>query len=477
MNNTVIKRVKQGLYALSFVVAGSVFAACDEAITVSEVDEFPYRAANESFGYVQHAGTASNVINVDLRQNAVRNLFVHLTKADDKDVSVNLEVDNNLIAAYNKANHTTYEALPATLVSIANSGKVTVPKWQTESAPVAVSLTKDAALEGNTYLLPIKVNGGDGVNISSSGQVAYYVVNVLQPQPSTVKVGWDGTTICYVEVNSNNPLNVGTYKLENSGQPFFDICIIFAANINYDPEKGKVYPYFNPNVQHLLTNRDKYIKPLQDMGIKVLLSMLPNHQGIGLLNMTNAVAKDFAQQIKAAVDAYRLDGVDFDEEWADYGNNGLPAANNYSYGRLLYETRKAMPDKVITVYYIGVGSAGLGNTVDGINPGDLANYSYNAYYGSWSGLPAATTFRGLTNAKWGPYPYAFHATSGNQLYPTVNTTNINRVKDEGFGVILLYDIRGSFEGNVMDYSERLSIYSNILYGEPVVAGEIYQKDW
>jgi hypothetical protein len=481
--------MKQGIYALTFLLTVSLFASCkDDAIVIGEVNEFPYQAANESYGYLKHAGTANNLISVDVRADESKALYIGLTKSTDKALTFNLEIDHSLVEAYNSSNYTMYETFPNQLATIANGGQITIAKWQTASDPITVSFTKDDALEGHSYLLPIKIKDGNGVNVSSATQVVYYVLNVLPPRPSTAKTGWDGKTICYVEVNSNNPLNVGTYKLTNSGKPFFDICNLFAANINYNSETGKVYLHFNENVQHLLTNREKYIKPLQDMGIKVLLSILPNHQGIGLLNMTNDVAKDFAQQMKAAVDAYGLDGVDFDEEWTDYGTNYLPGTNIYSYGRLLYETRKLMPDKLITVYYIfagtSVANAGLGNPVDGINPGDLVDYSYNPSYGSYIALPSATNFRGLTNAKWGPYAYAFHGTNGSTANPTITSSYITNTKNNGFGVILLYDLRGYSETHkeqpnkgIMDYSDRLTIYSNILYGEEVVAGEIYQKDW
>jgi hypothetical protein len=466
-------------------VAGALFASCDDkAIVVGEADEFPYLAANESYSYLKHTGTANKVISIDLRQNETRNIHVGLTNASNKDIPVSLEIDNTLIDAYNKTNYTEYLPFPANLVSITNN--VTITKWTTESAPAVVSFTKDDALEGNTYLLPIKIKAGAGVNISSGADVVYYIINMLPPQPSTAKSGWSGVMICYVEVNSNNPLNVGTYKLKNSGKPFYDICNIFAANINYNAETGKTYLYFNPNVQHLLTNREKYIKPLQDMGIKVVLSILPNQQGIGLLNMTNDVAKDFALQLKAAVDAYGLDGVDFDEEWANYGTNGLPDPDVYSYGRLLYETRKLMPDKLINAYYVeNVSSAGLGKKVEGVNPGDLINYSYYAYYNR-SGLAPVpdSDIAGLTKEKWGPYAYAFHGTNGDEWEPEVDRDNVKGIKNDGYGVALTYDLRGYSDTHkndpnkgIMDYSVVLSVFSQILYGEDVVAGKIYQKDW
>lgn len=476
-----IKRIKWGAYTLFLLFVSSILVSCgDENIVIGEADKFPYQSANESYACLQHVGSANKVLNIDVRANDVKNVLIALTKAGEKDVAVTIKVDPSLVASYNKANFTRYELFPAQLMSIDNGGNVTVKKWTAESEPIGIHFTKDDALEGKTYLLPMVIQSQSGANISAQAQVIYYVINVDKPVPSTNK-GWDGVSICYVEVNSNNPLNVGTYTLKTSGKPFFDICNIFAANMNYNAETGKTYLHFNENVQHLLSNRDKYIKPLQDKGIKVCLSILPNHGGVGMLNLTNTAAKEFALEIKAAVDAYGLDGVDFDEEWADYGTNGLPGSNGTSYGRLLFEVRKLLPKpKIVTVYYIGV--SGLGTTVEGVNPGDLIDYSYYPYYGSWSGTPTSSVL-GLTNKQWGPYPYAFHGTNGNTAYPAINTSYINNIKST-YGVVLMYDIRGFSKTHetapnkgIMDYSDRLTIYSNILYGEEVEAGEIYLKDW
>src|SRR5947209_2077561 len=72
----------------------------------------------------------------------------------------------------------------------------------------------------------------------------------------------------YIEVNSNNVLNAGCYTLLNSGQQLFDIAMIFAANINYDVTHHHAVEYNNDNVTKVLQNRNTYIKPLQDKGIK-----------------------------------------------------------------------------------------------------------------------------------------------------------------------------------------------------------------
>jgi hypothetical protein len=131
-------------------------------------------------------------------------------------------------------------------------------------------------------------------------------------------------TAVYVEVNEDNPLNAGSYILED-GTYLFDYVILFAANIrnrNCATDHGDgctesgPHVHFNPNVRHILNNRSKYIKPLQDKGIKVILGLLGDHDGIGFASMNDADRATFVADVKRDVELYELDGVDFDDEWA-----------------------------------------------------------------------------------------------------------------------------------------------------------------
>jgi hypothetical protein len=170
------------------------------------------------------------------------------------------------------------------------------------------------------------------------------------------------------------------YELVGTDTPFFDTVILFAANIrdrdcaaekangetSHNCYKNGVHLHFNGNVQHILDNRDTYVKPLQDKGIKVLLGLLGDWGGVtfGTLgdwplearNSSNEVdqsladnaelnvnttsgggynnrngynkarwtdgypygpaARDaFLQEVAAAVTQYGLDGIDLDDEW------------------------------------------------------------------------------------------------------------------------------------------------------------------
>jgi len=133
-------------------------------------------------------------------------------------------------------------------------------------------------------------------------------------------------TLVYIEVNDNNPLNAGSYILED-GTFLFDYVVIFAANIRnrdctqdndvHGCTKTGVHLHLNENVRHILENRTKYIVPLQEKGIKVLLGLLGDWDGIGFGSMTDAEIATFIEDVRRDVELYQLDGIDFDDEWSN----------------------------------------------------------------------------------------------------------------------------------------------------------------
>lgn len=141
--------------------------------------------------------------------------------------------------------------------------------------------------------------------------------------------------MAYVEVNSNRLDNVRCYLRTDNNQPYFSITAIFAGNINgNDPNNPKIY--FNDNVVALL--KTSQVQDLQAQGIKVLMTLLGNHENTGWSCMTNEdAAKRFANDIVAMVNQYHLDGIDIDDEYSQC------SANNYSM-IMLAQAIKTHPD-------------------------------------------------------------------------------------------------------------------------------------
>jgi len=258
-------------------------------------------------------------------------------------------------------------------------------------------------------------------------------------------------SVAYVEVNNNSMVNVGKYTLANGGGNVFDIGVIFAANINYDTTTKSAYLYFNPQVQSVLDNAATQIRPLQAKGIKVMLSILGNHQGAGFANFpSQAAASAFAKQLSDAVAKYGLDGIDFDDEYAEYGNNGTAQPNASSFVQLVTALRSNMPSKLISLYNIGPSAS---RTVyNGVDVGPKFNYAWNPYYGTW-GVPSGPSEK----SRLSPAAISYTDTSS-----STTAGLAQRTVDEGYGVFLTYNLTES------DTSSYMTAFTQKLYGSATV---------
>lgn len=72
-------------------------------------------------------------------------------------------------------------------------------------------------------------------------------------------------------------------------------------------------------ISNIYFKRRQINPPITRKGIKVCLSMFGSN-GVGLANLSKETAISVAKEIKYYVETYGLDGVDFDDEWADYKN-------------------------------------------------------------------------------------------------------------------------------------------------------------
>ncbi|MFF2809128.1 endo-beta-N-acetylglucosaminidase H [Streptomyces sp. NPDC058000] len=259
------------------------------------------------------------------------------------------------------------------------------------------------------------------------------------------------TSVAYVEVNRNSMLNVGKYTLAEGGANVFDVAVIFAANINYDATKKSAYLYFNENVQRVLDNAATQIRPLQAKGIKVMLSVLGNHEGAGFANFpSKEAASAFAKQLSDAVSKYGLDGIDFDDEYVEYGKNGTGQPNDSSFVYLVSALRDYMPNKLISLYSIGPSAERL--SYGGVDISSKFNYAWNPWYGQWQ-VPRIS----LPKSSLSPAAVQIGATP-----PSTAADLARQTVGEGYGVYLTYDLDGS------DQHDYISGFTRELYGSDAV---------
>lgn len=249
-------------------------------------------------------------------------------------------------------------------------------------------------------------------------------------------------TVAYVEVNSNNFNNVGCYMYDSSTTELFNIAIIFAANINYDDSSHKAVLYYNPQVSFLLDSTD-YVKNLQSLGIKVLLSVLGNHEDAGWSCFTDSSkAKHFAVQLWNAVQQYGFDGIDIDDEYS------ACAGNDTSVIMVAHFMRQLMPKKIISKALFA-DIADFTSSWQGYKLTDILSYGWQISYG---GNPAGRL-----------QPYILAGMPLSKLGLGVSTTGrdgssiATYVKTDSLAAITIYGITKSSQAY-------LSPVSQVLFG-------------
>ena len=276
----------------------------------------------------------------------------------------------------------------------------------------------------------------------------------------------------YVETNDTNPLNAGDYYLAD-GKPVIDLVEFFAANVHKRTVNDVVEPtlYLNPELTRLLepdpaapdsTGWHKYVKPLQEKGIKVLVTVLGDWQGIGVANMNSTQTTQFAAILAHVVEKYHLDGLGFSDS---YGNYTYTVSTSYS--EIITKLRALMPaDKLITVFEWG-------------NTGTISREAVGCidymYHGQWSPLLfVSSSSTGIDNARWAPIALNLGGRFSS-LYLTRLRANSMRAVNDGYGMICNFNLRRSSDSDPLPV---FAAYAQGAYNATVTCdGGDRPQDW
>lgn len=393
---------------------------------------------------------------------------LHVTTSQAAPTAVTCELsygDVSEIDAYNAENGTSYVAFPESLVSFGDPAALFEGDTESFGIDVKVKIT-DAVSKNVTYAIPVNVSTDCDSFIPGKAHLVF-VKNRVGDVTSSVKDSGVRLFSC-MEANTANPLFHLSFGLEKSGKPLFDYVIVFSSHIVWDPEAKRIKILPNSCQEKFSSDYEKYIKPLHDKGIKVILSLLSSWKDqfgkgteLALSSLDDASCKAFARDIADYCEAYRLDGVFFDEEYSG-GRSDIPGVLPYldarQTSRLCYETKKAMPDKEVIVY-IYSETAQL-SAVDGVMPADYVDWALGDY-GSWwkgnyeGGLPQSKMAPCSNNCA--PAYYRWTASKG----------NLDRVLNEGWGGYMIYCL----DFATSTWSSQLSALKNVakyLYDDTLV---------
>lgn len=277
-------------------------------------------------------------------------------------------------------------------------------------------------------------------NNADSDPVAQNETEELQVGTRSVGVKTPKLTV-YIETNDINPLNAKEYRFCNTTEEVVDHVILFASNIR--GTVSTVQLYHNPNQTYILNNRATLIAPLQQKGIKVLLGLLGDWTGVGFANLTPAMVESFAQQIAACVNNNNLDGVDFDDEYADYANApaGLPSPSAAIYGNLVKRVKQLLPNKLVTAFRYGYAYNFDQSTLDAL---DYMWPNFGCSSTPPSGFPAS---------KWAKLSMHFTLTP-----PTQTDVQNCASYYTGYGAVMGFNLRN------YDCSTRMNWFASRVWG-------------
>ena len=447
------------LTGLSWVVLLCLSAGCDEPIRVNSADESRYELPSGAMVYLLDAAGRRNYTVDEFRESGSTELTLASTGSGG---AATIEYSADGLALYNQETGNDYPAFPASLVSFSGN-------QLSQGSSVTVSYTNGAGVEnGVTYVIPIKVTATSG-NVSSQDTYRYLFVKDISGYPSPAKESGIVLFSC-MEVNNTNPLNNLSYTLASSGKPLFDVVVLFSSNIKYNAETGRVFLHHNENNSAIFNNCTKYLKPLKERGIKVLLSVLGGGDRSGLRSLGEEAAKEFAREIKATCDVYDLDGVFFDDEYSSYENPPAPGfvvASKEAASRLFYETKKLMPEKMVSLFCYSQMTS-LPDYGD-MKAGEFVDYILNNYR---TGTNYTGGFNGMTVAQQGIYSQEFAL----NYYATA--ANLTTSRNGGYGAHMVFSL-DPFNSN---YESRqlpaLELIATSFYDDTLVDdGVRYRKDW
>ena len=445
-----------GLAALSGVL---LTAGCEDPIRLDTVDESRYELPSGAMVYlVDEVGKR----NYSVREFKGSGSTVLTLSSTGSGGAATVAYDAEGAARYNAETGNSYPAFPASLVTLSASSV-------NAGGDVTVSYSNGTGVEnGVTYILPIRVTASAGA-VSDKDTFRYLFVKDTSGYPSAEKESGIVLFSC-MEVNNTNPLNNMSYTLAESGKPLFDVVVLFSSNIKYNEETGRVFLHHNENNSAIFNNCAKYIKPLQERGIKVLLSVLGGGDRSGLRSLGPEAAKEFAREIKYTCDAYDLDGVFFDDEYSSYMNPAPPGfvvASKQAASNLFYETKKMMPERMVSLFCYSQMTS-LPDYED-MKAGEFVDYILNNYR---TGTNYTGGFNGMTVKQQGIYSQEFAL----NYYATA--ANLATSRNGGYGAHMVFSL-DPFNSN---YESRqlpaLQLLATSFYDEELVDdGVRYRKDW
>lgn len=428
------------------------------------------------YGYASSKNAVAQKVNMELRsKKSIENKFNFVSRRKvTEDIDISYQYDASLADVINKKLNKNYIAYVPESFTLSKD-IVTIKSGNTASDSISIDIKYNETMElGKEYIIPLRASVKKG-NLIIPEKDSYIAFIVKYIGENTEKSTGIKIFSC-MEINHDNPLNHLNYKLKNSDKYLFDAVILFSTNVHYNHKTKKVQVSLNEKNKFLFDNVDKYVKPLQDAGIKVIFGLTPHGaldglaNPVGISNLTNDACREFALELKKFTDHYNLDGIFLDDEYGYKTSDGPgdpsvlhPTWSYEASSRLAFEIKKVMPDKITAIYAFSY--LGQMVSVEGKQPGDFVDYVLPDYTDN---RDYSEMFKGVPKSGLG-----INSIDLGLWYFNLEDM-LKEVRSRGFGANMVYGLKAENPS----HTETLKTLTEILFDdELVVKGEFHPSDW
>lgn len=374
------------------MAAGALFAGCDADPVEFERGVQPTPDA-PALGMLVDSKTGLEQAMIALyAETGSAEIVFKLSKPHVSEVTATLSFGNEEdVAAWNDSkellDNDRRMIFPSERVTLGKN-RLTVAAGQNETR-TAISFDI-AGLEAGFYLFPVKVET-EGLECAEQFKTLYYGLNIYDDEHyEELPLCEEWLTVFYVDCADRQPLVAHYYALEKTDATTMEllydcalgnIVVLKSSLVDFDAATGRALFSPTSDIKYIAEHAEKYIRPMQKRGRKVLLCISGGGTGLGPCNMNDEQIADFAQQVKTFVERYKFDGVNLWDKGSAYGMSGFPEMNTESYPKLIKALDEVMPDKLITVCDFEEPTATFHDTAatGGIAVGDHLDYAWSGY--------------------------------------------------------------------------------------------------
>lgn len=189
-----MKKVNMKTYLMACAALTLMVSGCDNADN---------KVIDNAIYWEEASNAVATKITVDPQANVSANLTARIARALDVDVTAEIEIDQDFLKAYNEANITTYEVLPAEFCEY--NKNIVIKAGEVSSGDITFTIKPYSSGKDITYALPVSIKPKGGV--STIGESYKYILLLNQPLIQSVPQ-LDSQNVA--TTNSDIPWNVTT---------------------------------------------------------------------------------------------------------------------------------------------------------------------------------------------------------------------------------------------------------------------------